>query len=331
MFFSKNVNMDKKCPICNRHLLSHSRTMQCAVCHYTCQVKCISLDNNERSNIWRDANSWYCSLCLVSVFPFNHIEDGSDLSKAICTKDNLKLSELHFSDKIFNPMEILDREVNNLLDDSDPDLHFYNEIYQKSIHKCNYLTESSFKDHISLSKSGLSASLSLCHINIRSLNRNLDDFIMFIESLEFEFSVLGFSETWLRDDNCDLYGIPGFSICEKHRKNAVGGGVAIYARSDIAYTERNDISYFDECMESVFIEIPKDVFKMDKNIIVGTVYRPPGTNKFYNRMEEVIIHIQKENKSAILWVIIILISWTMICTLLRQNLLIWCMQIPVFP
>ena len=37
-------------------------------------------------------------------------------------------------DKIANPMEILDREMNNLLDDSDPDLHFYNEIYQKSIH-----------------------------------------------------------------------------------------------------------------------------------------------------------------------------------------------------
>ena len=165
--------------------------MQCAVCHNTCHVKCISLHNDERSNILRDANSWYCSLCLVSVFPFNHIEDDSDFSKAICTKDNLKLSELHFSDKIFNPMEILDKEVNNLLDDSDPDLHFHNEIYQKSIHKCNYLTESSFKDQISLSKSGLSSSLSLCHINIRSLNRNLDDFIMFIESLEFEFSVFG--------------------------------------------------------------------------------------------------------------------------------------------
>ena len=50
-------------------------------------------------------------------------------------------------------------------------------------------------------------------------------------------------------------------------------------------------------MESVFIEMPKDVFKMDKNVIVGVVYRPPGTNlyKFYNRMDEVIIRIQQEN------------------------------------
>ena len=46
----------------------------------------------------------------------------------------------------------------------------------------------------------------------------------------------------------------------------------------IAYIERCDISYFDECMKSVFIEIPSGVFQMDKNIIVGTVYRPPGTD-----------------------------------------------------
>ena len=230
-------------------------------------------------------------------------------------------------------MEILDREVNNLLDDSDPDLHFYNEIYQKSIHKCNYLTESSFKDQISLSKSGLSASLSLCHINIRSLNRNHDDFIMFIESLEFEFSVLGFSETWLRDDNCDLYGIPGFSICEKHRKNAVGGGVAIYARSDIAYTVRNDISYLMSVWNLFLLKYLKMYSKWIRISLWVQYIAPLGLilinstigwkRSFYTN--------KKRIKSAILWMIIILISWTMICTLLRQNLLIWCMQIPLFP
>ena len=66
-----------------------------------------------------------------------------------------------------------------------------------------------------------------------------------------------------------------------------------YVRSDIAYIERDGISYCDECMKTVFIEIPKHIFKIDDNIIVGTVYRPAGTNidKFYNRMEDVIISI----------------------------------------
>ena len=64
--------------------------------------------------------------------------------------------------------------------------------------------------------------------------------------------------------------------------------------------------YNTECMGSVLIEILKGVFKiMDKDTIVGTVYPPPpppppGTNldKFHNRMQEVIIRIQKENKKA---------------------------------
>ena len=35
---------------------------------------------------------------------------------------------------------------------------------------------------------------------------------------------------------------------------------------------------FSEFIESVFIEIPNDVFRMGKNIIVLVIYRPPGTD-----------------------------------------------------
>ena len=130
-------------------------------------MKCISL--------WWKVNYFErCKLLVLSTvfnlcFPFHHIEDDSDFSKALCTKDKSKLDERHFSDNIFNPMDILDREMKNLLDESEPDLHFYNEINQKSIRKCNYLTEYRFKDQISLYKSSFSALLSFCRINIRSL------------------------------------------------------------------------------------------------------------------------------------------------------------------
>ena len=42
------------------------------------------------------------------------------------------------------------------------------------------------------------------------------------------------------------------------------------------------------------------VFQTDKNITVGTVFRPPGTylDKFHRRMQEIIIKIQKENKKC---------------------------------
>ena len=38
---------------------------------------------------------------------------------------------------------------------------------------------------------------SLCHLNIRSLQANLNDFDMYLKSLGFELSCFGVSETWL--------------------------------------------------------------------------------------------------------------------------------------
>ena len=35
-------------------------------------------------------------------------------------------------------------------------------------------------------------------------------------------------ETWLKDDDCDLYDIEGYDWLEKHRQNLSGGGVAIF-------------------------------------------------------------------------------------------------------
>ena len=109
-FFFIETNMDKKCNICSGRILSHSKTMKCVLCYNHCHLKCISLNNDERSNILRDTNCWYCHLCLSSVFPFNHIGDDSEFYKAICTTD------------IWN-VDLLD-----LLDDYDPDLLFCNEI-----------------------------------------------------------------------------------------------------------------------------------------------------------------------------------------------------------
>ena len=112
------------------------------------------------------------------------------------------------------------------------------------MHKCNNLIESSVMDQLSLSKR--IAFTLLCHINFRSLNRNLA--ISYFRQGQLDSSFLGFSETFLRDDNyCELYGITGYSICEKH-KHAVGGGVAISVVNVyiyIAYTEIYYISYFD--------------------------------------------------------------------------------------
>ena len=49
----------------------------------------------------------------------------------------------------------------------------------------------------------------------------------------------------------------------------MGGGAVIFCSDTMNAVHR---------VESVFIEIPHDVFRMGKNIIVGVIYRPPGAD-----------------------------------------------------
>ena len=54
--------------------------------------------------------------------------------------------------------------------------------------------------------------------------------------------------------------------------------------------------------ESVFIEIDKDVFNKEKNIIIGVIYRPPGTDleNFFECISMILIKLKNEYKTCYL-------------------------------
>ena len=62
--------------------------------------------------------------------------------------------------------------------------------------------------------------------------------------------------------------------------------------------QRVDLSIFNEFIESVFVEVPNDVFRMGKSIVVGVIYRPPGTDVSQCNilLNEIFSKIQKEGK-----------------------------------
>ena len=116
----------------------------------------------------------------------------------------------------------------------------------------------------------LSQSISLCHLNIK---KNLSNFETYMDCLNFRFFIIGFTETWLRDDICDLYGIGGYEFFEKHRSTKPGGGVGLFIAQKIEFTKRNDLSYFDDYIECISIEIERSVFCTSRNVIVTVIYR----------------------------------------------------------
>ncbi len=67
-------------------------------------------------------------------------------------------------------------------------------------------------------------SLSMLHFNIRSMNKNTTEFKRYIQTLNFSFDILGFSETWLNEGINDLYQFDSYkhyhtcSVTDKKRR-----------------------------------------------------------------------------------------------------------------
>ena len=140
---------------------------------------------------------------------------------------------------------------------------------------------------------------SLCHLNIRSMKKNIAQFESFLDLLDHDFTVVGLTETWLNECDCNLYKLDGYSIAENHRECGVGGGVALLIRDWLTVAKRDDICVYNSDIESVFVEIDKDQIRSSKNIVIGTIYRPPGQDiyNFYLEINKILDKLHKENKT----------------------------------
>ena len=116
--------------------------------------------------------------------------------------------------------------------------------------------------------------------------------------LEYEFSFIGISETWLNDKNFDLYDFNGYVTIKGCRKERRWGGVSLYIRDEISFATRNDLWYFDSEMESIFIELDKDIFRTNSNIVIGLIYRMPDSSVdvFNERISDILNTVWKEHK-----------------------------------
>ena len=136
----------------------------------------------------------------------------------------------------------------------------------------------------------------MLHLNIRSVSKNFDSFKHLLNSLGKPIKVIGLTETWLNDTNNDNFNIEKYDFISSNRSNKKGGGAGIYIIKETEYKIRKDLNSVNEDgIESVFIEIN---MPFSKNIIVGTIYRPPNkkVEVFENAMNELLHKIDKESK-----------------------------------
>lgn len=125
------------------------------------------------------------------------------------------------------------------------------------IDDCDYHNKDSFQHNIS---SCDRASFSIFHHNVRrSIVNKHDDFINFLATLRYEFSVIGLTETWLTKNNMDELSIQGYNFVGQTRNNKHGGGVGMYVNKLHQFTERTDLSInIENIIEAPFIELKEN-------------------------------------------------------------------------
>ena len=115
----------------------------------------------------------------------------------------------------------------------DPDVNFGTD----DVH-CDYYIEDKFNEMLR-NESYCDEYFSLLHLNIRSLQCNLNNLSILVSCLDIKFSLIGVSETWLNDYSHSV-DIDGFNFIHKHRPNRPCGGVGLYISDNLEFKRFDD-------------------------------------------------------------------------------------------
>ena len=151
---------------------------------------------------------------------------------------------------------------------------------------CDYFLPTELKSKLSYSKQKLQ--FSLLHLNKRSIYNKFDAFKHLLDSLDMQFQIIGLTETWLNNSNCDTFQLKEYNYVGSNRTSKRGGGVGMYISKNIKYQIRKDLTEnnIDDSIETIFIQVSKE---NEKNLVIGVIYRPPNnkTELFENAMNQI--------------------------------------------
>ena len=215
----------------------------------------------------------------IGSLPFSHVNDRI---MASIVDDN------------HNQVEHITSSNNDILAEIDPDVQIIKSAIMNQCKQCNFTEiNNAFTNQ---------QNISMIHLNIRSSQKNLMDFVCNLDNLIVKFDFIILSETWGTDDKAKLNVIPGYNHIYDTREKRNGGGISMYVNDHTAYKKRIDLKLNKKYFESCFIEVDKTIFQTKHNVIIGGLYKPPNISiDIFNENLEVILNtIGKERKNAFL-------------------------------
>lgn len=108
--------------------------------------------------------------------------------------------------------------------------------------------------------------IKLMYLNIRSLRNKKDALIKRLKG----FEIIILNETWLKNDEVNMFHLPNYSAVFNCRENKTGGGTAIYVSKRLKYTVKESKAEFNK----IVIEVQDG----KKPFVISTMYRPPQSN-----------------------------------------------------
>ena len=199
-----------------------------------------------------------------------------DKCKKQTSKYDINVIMSKYDKMCFNPLRYEDTLQNNGEDMFDTNM------------KCSYILPNQFKNSVN------SGGLSFLNVNIRSISKNFEKLKECLETLDHEFTIIGISETHMKDKPLEYYHLPGYNIEYTNRINREKGGVCMYITDKVKYKLRTDLSVANSNYESCFIEIENS---KHKNIIVGVIYRAhTPIDNFIGDFNPILEKINHENK-----------------------------------
>ena len=142
----------------------------------------------------------------------------------------------------------------------------------------------------------LNNAFSVSHLNIRSLFKNFDSLQeLYIDTFKNKFDIIGLSEVWSVKD-IDQFKIPDYNLELQLRENQRGGGVGAYIHSSLNYSRIQNLSLVHA--ESIWFKVLID----NTSIIVGVIYRKPGTNldEFKDGLNSVLQNLNLDRNLSII-------------------------------
>ena len=115
------MKVEISCTVCYKPVKSNQNGILCNCCNQWTHAKCVCMCKEEYLKLSSTDEVWFCSSCLQTIFPFNHIPDDEEF--LMVTTDSVDYLNLHF-----DPFTCEENRPLLNTDDLDPDINYYNNI-----------------------------------------------------------------------------------------------------------------------------------------------------------------------------------------------------------